>query len=299
LTPLAVAGLLAFGGCAGEEPVVRDEPVERERLVVGLIPEQNIFRQFDRYERLTDYIAFRSGIDIELKILSRYGNLIDNFESSGLDGGFMGSFVYALAHERLGIEPVARPVGLDESSTYYGLVFVRKDSGIKHYRDLMGKRFAFVDRATTAGYLLPLKFFHDFGIRDYRQVFAESYFAGTHEGAIRDVLDRRADIGAAKSTVFARLSREDPRIGSELDFLARSPDVPENALALSSDVAPEIREALTRTLLGMHDDETGRIVLQEFGALRFIETTNDDYAPVYEYAVEVGLDLATYDYLND
>lgn len=295
-TNIALVGLLALGGCASEALEDEAEPIARERIVIGLVPEQNIFDQLDRYEPLADYLSIRSGVQIELKVVSTYGNLIDEFTSSKLDGGFMGSFLLALAHERLGVEPLARPVGLDESSNYYGLVFVRKDSGIRLYRDLMGKRFAFVDPATTAGYLLPLKFFHDFGIRDYREVFSSSYFAGTHEAAIRDVLDGTADIGAAKSTVFARLAREDPRIASELVFLAKSPEVPDNALALRGDLDPAIRAAVEKSLLEMHDDPEGHSVLREFGALRFIETRLDDYARVYEYAATVGLDLATYDY---
>jgi phosphonate transport system substrate-binding protein len=297
-TSIALVCLLVFGGCTSEAVDEDVEPTARHRIVLGLIPERNLFNQLDRYEPLADYLSRRSGIDIELKVVSTYGNLIDDFISSGLDGGFMGSFLLALAHERLGVEPLARPVGLDESSTYYGLVFVRKDSGIRLYRDLMGKRFAFVDPATMAGYLLPLKFFHDFGIRDYRTVFSSSYFAGTHEGAIRDVLNGTADIGAAKSTVFGQLAREDPRIGSELIFLAKSPEVPANSLALRGDLDPEIRTALEQSLLGMQDDPEGQEVLRRFGALRFIETHLDEYATVFDYAAEVGLDLATYDYTD-
>jgi len=294
---VAVA-LIVLGGCADELPHEVVEPPEPQRLVIGLIPEQNIFDQYDRYEAVADYLSARGNFEIELKIFPSYGSLIEGFESSSVDGGFMGSFAFALAHERYGVEPLARPVGLDESSTYYGLIFVRKDSGIRQYRDLMGKRFAFVDPLTTAGYLLPLEFFHDFGIRDFRKVFSHSYFAGTHEGAILDVLDGRADIGAAKSTVFARLAAYDSRVGSELVFLAKSREVPENVLVLARDVDSAVKASLERSLLQMHDTERGQEVLTRFGASRFITTTQEDYAAVYDYVADVGLDLAAYDHNN-
>ena len=92
------------------------------------------------------------------------------------------------------------------------MIFVRKDSGIDDAADMAGKRFAFVDKATTAGYLLPLNYFKDKGIENYREYFSETYFTGTHEDAIYDVLNRRADIGAAKNTVFDRLALKDSRI---------------------------------------------------------------------------------------
>jgi phosphonate transport system substrate-binding protein len=197
------------------------------------------------------------------------------------------------------VEVIARPVAQDNTSTYHGLIFVRNDSRIRTARDMKGKRFAFVDKATTAGYLLPLKYFRDNGIQNYRGYLKETWFTGTHEGAILDVLNGKADIGAAKNTVFARVAKAEPRIGKELVVLARSPDVPENALALRGDIDPPLRSALKETLLKMHLDPDGKTVLKRFDAQRFIETTNEEYAVVVKYAEAVGLNLSTYDYAND
>jgi phosphonate transport system substrate-binding protein len=298
---LIAACLCAFalGGCAREAPPPQKSAAAKKTLLIGLIPEQNIFKQIERYEPLTQYLSRKTGTKISLKILPRYGNIIDNFQSSGLDGAFFGSFTYALAHAKLGVEVLARPVALDNTSTYHGLIFVRKNSGIRTARDMKGKRFAFVDKATTAGYLLPLEYFHAGGIGNYKEFLKEAYFAGTHEDAIYDVLTRKADIGAAKNTVFQRLAKEDPRIQKELAVLARSPDVPENGIALRKDIDGSIRNALKETLLSMHLDPEGKQVLGRFGAWRFIETTNEDYATVVKYAKDIHLNLATYDYTND
>jgi phosphonate transport system substrate-binding protein len=178
------------------------------------------------------------------------------------------------------------------------LIFVRKDSGINTFRDMKGKRFAFVDKATTAGYLLPLRYFHEHEA-DWKNYLKEGYFTGTHEDAIYDVLNNKADIGAAKSTVFNRLAKADPRIAKELVILEKSPDVPENGLALRKDIDESLRNRMKEALLGMHLDPEGKKVLERFGAQKFIETTNQDYLPVLKYAEEARLNLATYDYLND
>jgi phosphonate transport system substrate-binding protein len=291
--------LLFLAGCSPKEPPPATRKVPSGKLQVGLIPEQNIFRQQQRYEPLAEYLSRKNGIRITLKLLPRYGNIISNFQSLEMDGAFFGSFTYTLAHAKLGVEVLARPVWLDNTSTYHGLIFVRKDSRIRDAKDMKGKRFAFVDKATTAGYLLPLTYFHENGIPDFRMYFKETYFAGTHESVIRDVLDRKADVGAAKNTVFNRLAKEDPRVSKELFVLARSPEVPENGLALRKDIDPGLRDQLKETLLTMHLDPEGRKVLEGFGALRFIETRTDDYRPVLQYAESIHLDLAAYDYLND
>jgi len=267
-------------------------------FTIGLIPERNIFKQIERYEPLAGYLSKKTGQHIILKVLTRYGNIIDNFISLNLDAAFFGSFTYALAHSKIGVEPIARPVNMDGSSTYYGLIFVRKDSGIKSIKDLQGKRFVFVDRATTAGYLLPLAYFKTHGIEDYKTFFKETYFAGTHQYAIYDVLNKKADIGAAKNTMFYRLAAKDKRLLDELVFLARSPDVPENGLAVRKDIDNTIKLKLKQALVNLHADPEGINVLKKFGARKFIETSDDDYSSVYEYVREIGLNLSTYDYMN-
>ncbi|MGE5239682.1 MAG: phosphate/phosphite/phosphonate ABC transporter substrate-binding protein [Chloroflexota bacterium] len=292
-------------GCSrtDEEPKV---PVETQRqqeqqkpFVIGLIPERQIYAQLERYQPLADYISQKIGRKVKLSILPRYGNIIDNFLSSGMDAAFFGSFTYALAHHKIGLEVLARPECPDGISTYYGLIFVRKDSGIRSARDMKGKVFAFVDKATTAGYLLPLAYFKAAGIKNYKRYLKETYFAGTHEDAIRDVLEKKADIGAAKNTVFDSRANTDARVRNELTILERSPDVPENALAVRKDLDSTIKNKLRDTLLNMHEDPEGRKVIETFGARKFIVTTDDDYAPVDIYAKDIGLDLATYDYMND
>ena len=277
--------------------IIKSSP--ETELLIGLIPEQQIFQQIDRYAPPADYISEKTGIKIRLKVLSRYGNIIDNFVSSGMDGAFFGSFTYTLAHARLGVEVIARPECLDGVSTYHGILFVRKDSGIRNIKGMAKKRFVFVDKATTAGYLTALYYFKKNGVQDYRSYFRETYFAGTHMDAIRDVFNRKADIGVAKNTVFERLAREDPAIAKELQILETFPVVPENGLALRKDLSDAAKNGIKQVLLTMHNDPEGQKILVRFGARRFIETTDKDYDPVVKFSKDAGINLLTYDYMNE
>jgi phosphonate transport system substrate-binding protein len=175
---------------------------------------------------------------------------------------------------------------------------VRKDSAIRTIRDMKGKRFAFVDKATTAGYLLPLAYFKSHGVKDYKTHLRETYFTGTHQDAIYDVLNKKADIGVTKNTIYKRVSKADRRITHELVILEKSPDVPENGLAVRKSLHDSLKHSLKEALLNMHDDPNGKNILKDFEARRFIETRDDDYEPVYQYAREIHLDLTTYDYMN-
>lgn len=301
--PLCFLLILSLAaGCERTEPVSSKkpeaEPGRQKTFLIGLIPEQNIFKQMERYEPLASYLSKKIDTKIRLTVYPQYGNIIDSFTSTGMDGAFFGSFSYVLAHARVGIEVLARPVNLNGSSMYHGLIFVRKDSRIKSVNQMKGKRFAFVDKGTTAGYLFPLAYFKKHG-KDYRTLLKESYFAGTHEDAILDVLNRKAEIGAAKNTIYERLAASDDRINKELVIMERSPEVPENGLAVRKGLDDSLKKRLREALLKMHEDPEGAGILEAFGVRRFIETNDTDYQPVYLYAQGIGLNLVTYDYADE
>jgi phosphonate transport system substrate-binding protein len=291
--------LVVAGGCGERKEAAPAIDSPERTLRIGLIPERNIFKQKSRYKPLAAYLSEKVNVNVELKVLPRYGNIIENFVSNRLDGAFFGSFTGALAHRKLGVEALARPEYMDGSSTYRGLIFVRRDSGIADVNGMKGKRFVFVDKATTAGWLLPLYYFKTGGVDDYHSWLKETYFAGSHESAIYDVLEGTADIGAAKNTIFSRLADEDLRVAEELVILARSPEVPENGLCVRIGLERSLKRQLKEALLGMERDPKAAEALETLGAKRFIETSEADYNSVFQYADKIGLDLETYDYMND
>lgn len=297
LCALVLPGLAACKR-AKEEPPAR-RAFGQQELNIGLIPEQNIFRQRERYQLLRKYLSAKLGVSVNFTSLSRYGNIIERFKAEKMDGAFFGSFTGALAIRKLGVEPLARTVNFDGTSTYHGYIFVRKDSGIHGVKDMQGKRFAYVERATTAGYLFPLAYFKEQGVPDVRSYLGEGFFAGSHDAAVLAVLNREADIGAAKNTIYDQLASENPRIEREMTILAASRTVPQNSLAVRKDLDPALKQALKKALLEMDKDREGAEVLRQFGARGFLETTAQDYAYVFMLSKEVGIDLSAYGYKNE
>jgi phosphonate transport system substrate-binding protein len=267
-------------------------------LKIGLIPEQNVFQQMKRYKPLGEYLEKKIGTKIKFTILSRYGNIIDNFSRLELDGAFWGSFTGALAIRKLGIEHIARPVNLDGTSSYRGYIFVHKSSIIDSVDRMRNMTVAFVDKATTAGYIFPMAYFRENGVKNIDTYFKEYYFTGSHDAAIYAVLNKEADIGCAKNTVFEMMVRNDLAVKNNLVILSTSPDVPSNGLGLRKDIEPSVKEMFKQTLLGMERDPEGKKILKEFGIIKFIETTKEDYQPVFDATRKAGINLMTYEYIN-
>lgn len=281
---VALAALLAAAllpGCSTDEPARRDAP-PRPQLRLVVAPEQNVFHQVERYEPLAAWLSGRTGVEVSVRVVPRYADLVGELEAGRAAGAFVGSMAYVVARERLGVVPVARPVGPDGTSTYHGLLLVRRDAGVRDLAGLRGRTFAFVDETTTAGYLFPRAAVRALGAAEPEAFFGRTYFAGTHEGAIRDVLERHADGAAVKNTVFLRLARTEPRLARELLVLARSPEVPENALVLHPAVPPEVQQALRSALLDAPRDPAATDALRKLGARGFVATDDAEYAYVRE-----------------
>lgn len=291
--------IILFLACMLFVPALAVPRSSQQKLLIGLIPEMNIFKQKQRFRLLGDYLSKKTGIPVEFTILSRYGNIIESFTSEKMDGAFFGSFTGALAIQKLGVVPLARPVNLDNTSTYQGYLFVRKDSGIRSVADMKGKKMAFVEKATTAGYVFPRAWLRESGITNIDSYFGEHFFTGSHDAAVLAVLNKKADIGAAKHSIYDRVRKDDPRVDRELMIIARSPWVPSNGLCVRKNLDPGLQKKLKEALLALESDPAGKAVLEKFGAIRFIETAEQDYQPVYDLAKKAGIDIPRYNYRNE
>jgi phosphonate transport system substrate-binding protein len=263
-----------------------------EPLLLGIEPEHNIFDQMNRYRAMAGYLSEQLGIQVNLTIMSRYGEVIKRIQNRQLDGAFLSAYTATLGIKQLGLLPQVSVVNQKGESTSRGYIFVRSDSGIHGVGDMRGKSMMFVDPATMEGYLYPRAYLHSQGVTDLETFFSRYSFAGSHASVIFAVLDGRADIGAAKDTVFERLALQDPSIGKELQILARSPQEPEVTLCLRKELAPDLRRKIAAVLLHMEKTTRGKKVLMQFEALRFIESRPSDFARIEEMAQEAGVSLA-------
>jgi phosphonate transport system substrate-binding protein len=274
------------------------EEGQKESITIGLLPEMNVFKQKKRFAPLADYLSEHLGVTVKMTMLSRYGNIIERIKEDAIDGAFLGSFTGGLAISQLGVVPLARPINMDGTSTYFGHIFVKRGSNIKTVADMKGKSLVLVERATTAGYVFPMAWLKQHGVNDINTYFSEYSFAGSHDGAIDAVLKGKADVGAAKNTIYERMLKADPSLKNKLIILANSPRVPSNALCVDEHIDPQLREKLKNLLLNLHHDAKGIEVLEKLGAKRFVETSSEDYKPVLQLAKDAGIDLENYKYFN-
>lgn len=249
----------------------------QDEMLLGLIPEENIFDQVKRHRPLAAYLTKKLGVRVRLTILSRYGDIINRFESGKLDGAFFGILTGYLAMEKLGVEPIATPITLDGKSTVQSYIFVRKDSGIKNVKGMQGKRIAFVDRHTITGFLYAVSFLKENGVHNPEAYFSDYSFTGSHDSVIYSVLDNRADIGCVKASVYKKMIGKDNSINNELIVIATSKDFPSGTLSVRKNMPAQMKSRLKTALLHIKEDDEGKEVLNKLGALNFEDAKKRDF----------------------
>ena len=252
----------------------------QDEMFIGLIPDYNIFEQVKRHKPLAAYLTKKLGVKVRLTILSRYGDIINRFESGRMDGAFFGILTGYLAMEKLGVEPIATAVSLDGKSTTQSYIFVRKDSGIKTVKDMQGKRIAFVDNLTMTGFLYAVSYLKENGVHNPETYFRDYSFTGSHDSVIYSVLDNRADIGCVKASIYKKMIEKDSSINNELSVISISKEFPSGTLSVRKSMPSQMKSRLKTVLLHMKEDEEGKEVLNRLGALNFEDAKKRDLSIV-------------------
>lgn len=300
--PVAIILCLLLISCSqNPEDITKIEPrnIRESTFTIAILPEQNVFEQKKKYRPLAEYLSNALDVNVKIKLLDSYGSIYDEIKNKTIDGAFFGSFNYVLTKARSDIEPVARPVEPDGSSSYRGIIFTRKDKKLTdNIETWKGKSIALVHEVTTAGYIFPRWHLKKYGIKNFEQYFGRVIFTGSHDAAILSVFKGQSDIGAAKDLIFEKLLSENPAIKKDMVVLAKSIAVPSNSLCVRGDLNKKVEESLKRTLLSMHNTPDGKNALKALGAVEFKETRDSEFNELREMAAEIGIDIKTHPFRN-
>jgi phosphate/phosphite/phosphonate ABC transporter binding protein len=265
------------------------------RLIVGLTPflsESKLKREF---APLVEYLGARLGVPAELVRAKSYADVARMLASHEVHMAILSPMAYVVAKgESPDLVLLATQIA-DGASTYAGYIVVRDDGPLERIEDLRGRRFAFVDRNSASGYLYPLVYLQATGIRP-ETFFSAQTFAGNHEQAILQVLDRRADAAAVASPVL-RMVQEELVDAKRLKILAKTGRIPFDAYCASPRLEQRIVDELRAGLLGLSTrTDEGRRVLAGLTAINgFVAVGDDHYDEVRRVAaiVEAGAPVLT------
>lgn len=234
-----VAGLAGPGLQAGPAP---------RKLILGMVPSREIGRMMENLGPLSKMLTDRVGIPVEPFVATNFTGLIEAMGTGRADIGIFGPFALVLAEERHKVLIVAKSVRRSRGhfvTSYHAAINVRVDSPFKSLADLKGRRFAFVDPASTSGYLFPYMMLLEAGVNPERDL--RTIFAGSHDAAVVSVYKKDVDASATHDNAIPDIKRELPDVEQVVRILVRSSPIPNDGVAvrrgLAEDLVVKIQEA--------------------------------------------------------
>jgi phosphate/phosphite/phosphonate ABC transporter binding protein len=169
-------------------------------------------------------------------------------------------------------------------ASYGSALVAAQHAGIQALPDIRGKRVAWVDAWSAAGYLMPRSVLREAGL-DPEQVFASQAFVGSHAAVLDALQEGRADVGATycsideKGTLVAAPWSERPGLRP----VALSAAIPGDAICAAGELSLEDAEAMVEPLVTLSAEAEGAALLRRlFGAARFVEVNASYYQALEE-----------------
>jgi phosphonate transport system substrate-binding protein len=268
--------LLSFSGSGAASAA-------EQALILALTPSRDPTALQEAGDEFARTITRLSGLSVRAQVASDYAGVVEALRSRRVDLAFVHPVGYVLANREAGCRILVRDVWQGKTA-YTARFYVRKGSGIERLEDLRGKTIAFVDPASSSGYIYPMVLLIKRGLvhdRDPRSFFKDALFAGTHEAALQSVLHGRVD-AAASFDKAPEVHLKEPAVIARLSVVGETPEIPEAGICTRPGLAPDTVARLKRALLAIKAPEYAAVLKQIYDIDGFVEASDRDYEPVRE-----------------
>jgi phosphonate transport system substrate-binding protein len=288
---LLAATLLLAAACSASQNVEESEP-----FVIGAIPDQDPELLQRLYGSLANYLEAELGVPVEYRPVTDYTAAVTAFRVGDLDMVWFGGLTGVQARLQVpGAQALAQRA-IDEQFT--SVFIANRDSGLSpldsmdDLAQLAGHTFTFGSESSTSGRLMPQYFLQEAGISP-DGFDGEVGFSGSHDTTIELVEAGSYQAGALNSQVWDSRVAEGEVDLERVQEIWRTPPYHDYHWVMRPDVqerfGDEFPQQVTEALLALDaaNPEHSEI-LELFGAQRFIETENGNYAQIEAIGRQIG-----------
>ncbi len=264
---LAIYLLVLLSGCTEQEASkkVSLKPSEQKSFTVtneqDQIPKKYYFG-FDLrlaakddvkiYLPFLKYLSDHTGLVFLLKLSMHYESNLEKFGNGQIDFAALGPVSAIIAMDKYRAKCLVIGLNGDSKPEYKAVIFTSLNSTINSLSDIKGKSFAFGDRLSTQGHIIPRKMLEDAGIT--LKDFSRYTYTGSHANTAKAVINGNYDAGALQDNMAYRLEKE-----SRIKILSVSKPYPSSLICSRGDIPGHIIGQIKKALLefspqGKHKD---------------------------------------------
>ncbi|WII72122.1 phosphate/phosphite/phosphonate ABC transporter substrate-binding protein [Bdellovibrio sp. 22V] len=257
----------------------------------ALVPGQDSAVLIENGKLLEKWILQQTGVHTKMQVPVSFIAVVEALGSKRVDVAIINTFGYMLAHEKYGVR--AKLIGVNHGRSEYWGQIITRDEKIKSLKDLAGKKFAYVDPASTSGYILPAKLLKDEGIK-----LGEVIFAGKHDSVVTMVYQGRVDAGATYHTPEENGIPQDarrlvknqfPDVFEKVKILKMTGSIPSDPVVFRKDLPQDLEQKLISALKSFATTPEGAVALKNLYHLTgFKDCSDQDYDKARKILIEMG-----------
>lgn len=244
------------------------------------------------YRPLAQHLSQRLARPVELRTVDSWEGLAKSLANGETDIALMGPWGYVLANHFANAQVVST-ILYQGKPEYFAMIVTHPDSGLSSIQDLLGPKgkgrsFAFGDKGSTSGYLIPRHFFMQQGI-DPEKHFGRVVYT-KHQAIQTQVTAGQIDAGADYNRNRTAMIEQGLIRADRSKIIWQSAPLPNDAVAVSAALfqdktfVRQLRAALS---------EVGPLLKAQATLLPanytgFVDTDNAFYKPIRDAGLATG-----------
>lgn len=255
------------------------------------IPDEDESKLVERFTKVADYLEQKLGVEVRYIPVKSYPAAVTAFRNDQVQLAWFGGLTGVQARRLVpGSEAIAQGREDEAFKTYF---IAHRSAELQPSESfpeaIRGKSFTFGSKASTSGRLMP-----EFYIRQYLKdapeaLFTTVGFSGDHSRTLALVESGAYQVGVLNYSVWDEAVAQGKVDITKVNKIWETPVYPDYQWTIRGDVDARFGEGfkqkVTEALLGMEDPA----LLQAFPRSGFIPARNEDYRPIEETAVQIGI----------
>lgn len=256
--------LVTMTWCMLASPVLAQEKI----YTVGVVPQFEARKLHAIWRPILDQLQQATGYGFEMKGSPSIPEFEREFVEGKFDFAYMNPYHLVVANEKAGYVPLVR----DHGRKLFGVLVVRKGSGITSPKELDGKTLAF-PAPNALGASLQVRQ----ELSDKFHITIDPMYVKTHDSVYLNVLTGKA---AAGGGVQKTLNRQKPQYRDHLAVIHETEKVAPHPVAVLPRVPEDVRNKVRDAFLALGETEEGKALLEKIPMKKIGPARMDDYAPL-------------------
>ncbi|WDG17422.1 phosphate/phosphite/phosphonate ABC transporter substrate-binding protein [Microbacterium sp. Clip185] len=283
---VVAAASLLLAGCAGSaDPGTSQAAADPDSLVLALVPSQDQNGLVDTAKPLTDMLTEKLGIPVTGVVAKDYQAAVEAMGAGQAQIGFLPSLQLWQASDKYGAKVVLQterngnitypaqfmtnnpdkycddtPVERDGMLFCNGADAMKGPAGLDSITKVKGAKVAMLGPGSPAGYIYPVLALQEAGVNTDSDI--EKLPVTANDASVLAVYNGDAEVGFSFWDARTIVKKDVPDVGQKVVVFAMTDEIPNDGVALTSDLSPELQQKITDALEEYSSSDEGSKVLQ-------------------------------------